>query len=180
MQRSRNNVSPRFRLEPIVGNGDLEGRREEATTPWEQWRQLWADAGAEGAHEIWSNFKVRFWRITHVGIADWASQWQFNRLSPLALPMLIPWIKTLSTGQTQKGFGFTDHTLMLKLPDTEVQSRKSCVQLTGVSETVHKIKRKKLSKRILVLRNHDAKIKRAHFQLNEFLKKSNLGSLMVF
>ena len=86
----------------------------------------------------------------------------------LALPMLIPCIKTLSTGHTEKGFGFTDQTLMLKLPDTEVQSRKSCIQLTGVSETAYKIKRKKLSKRILVLRNQDAKIKRAHFQLNEF------------
>ena len=52
MQRSRNNVSQSFRLEPRVGNCDLEGRREEAITPWEQWRQLWADAGAEGAHEI--------------------------------------------------------------------------------------------------------------------------------
>lgn len=51
-QRSRNYVSQRFRLEPRVGNCDLEGRREEAVIPWEQWRQLWADAGAEGAHEI--------------------------------------------------------------------------------------------------------------------------------
>lgn len=91
---------------------------------------------------------------------------------PLALPMLIPCIKTLSTGKTQKGSGFADQTLMIKLPDTETQSRKSCIQLAGVSERAYKIKRRKLSKRILVLRNHDAKMKRAHFQLNEFFKKA--------
>ena len=51
-QRSRNYASQSFRLEPRVGNCDLEGKREEAIIPWEQWRQLWADAGAEGAHEI--------------------------------------------------------------------------------------------------------------------------------
>lgn len=51
-QRSRNYVSQSFRLEPRVGNCDLEGRREEAVIPWEQWRQLWADAEAEGVHEI--------------------------------------------------------------------------------------------------------------------------------
>ena len=34
----------------------------------------------------------------------------------LSLPMLIPCIKTLSTGNTQKGFGFADQTLTDKAP----------------------------------------------------------------
>ena len=85
--------------------------------------------------------------------------------------MFIPCIKTLSTGNTQKGFGFADQTLTDKAPKywDPIQE---VPYLTGVSETTYKIKRKKLSKRILVLRNHDAEIKRAHFQLNESKRKA--------